>query len=105
MLPGPPGAKQSVLRLYESVTGVTTPIQYTSLLLIESTKVRTAVDPIPYVMGVLNPSNQYNIYWFKYNRLSILLFLSSSCPKTQPLDSLVQISRRDPSYPSFQVLW
>ena len=37
------------------------------------------------VMGVLNPNDQYNIYWTMYDRLSNDLCLSSSYPKTQPL--------------------
>ena len=35
---------------------------------------------------MLNPNNQYNINWTKYNRLSQILFLSSFYPKSQPLD-------------------
>jgi hypothetical protein len=33
------------------------------------------------VTGVLNPNNQYNIYWNKYNRLSIILFFPRLVPR------------------------
>ena len=39
-------------------------------------------------MGVLHPNKQYNIYWNKYDRLSIDLVLSWSYPKAQPLPPL-----------------
>jgi len=44
------------------------------------------------VTGVLNPNNQYKIYWVKYSRLSKKLFLSSSYPKTQPIDLLRELT-------------
>jgi len=47
------------------------------------------------VTGVLNPNNQYNIYSIKYNRRAKRLFLSSSCPKTQPLDFFFKSARVD----------
>ena len=40
--------------------------------------------------GVLNPNNQYNIDWIKYNCLSKKLFLCSSYPKTQPHAPVLQ---------------
>jgi len=42
------------------------------------------------VTGVLNPNNQYNIYWIKYNCLSKKLFLSWSYPRTEPLAPALQ---------------
>jgi len=41
-------------------------------------------------MGVLNPNNQYNIYWTRNSRLSKYLFLSSFYPKTQALAPALQ---------------
>jgi len=45
------------------------------------------------VTGGLHPNRQYNIYWTKYNRLSKMLFLYMSYPKSQPLDWLSRAIR------------
>jgi len=53
------------------------------------------------ITGVLNPNNQYNIYWIKYGHLSKISFLSSSYPQTQPL---VPSSKSAPNQISSTVL-